>query len=145
MRSLPAPGPWTAPKLRECDAYCQSGAKYSCTAPLLAVLRRITPRHFGVLSRAQGPYARAKNRLRVFAYKSSNANHFRHFRDLSRLELLITPALRRPSRREKVLSCSFGSRLCDGPLQSRAGPNTQRLYSTALRRNFTIYCLGPEH
>ena len=63
---------------------------------------------------------------------AANANHFYHFRDLSRLELLITPALRRPSRREKVLSCSPGSSLCASPLHARAGPNTQRLYSTAL-------------
>ena len=68
---------------------------------------------------------------------AANANHFYHFRRFSRLELLITPALRRPSRREMVLSCSPGARLCAGPLKSRAGPNTQRLYSTALRRSAT--------
>jgi hypothetical protein len=51
-----------------------------------------------------------------------------HFHDLSRLELLIiAPALRRPSRREKVLSYSPGASLCAGLLNSCAGPSTQRL------------------
>jgi hypothetical protein len=39
----------------------------------------------------------------------------------------VIPALRRPSRRQKVLSCSPSASLCAGPLKSRAGPSTQRL------------------